>query len=698
MSIIGTLPKEKIAALVCSALLVAPCTHAATLQLLTPVKPNVDTPVVLEWQSDPAGIYTVEYSVGLANDWKVVEEGFPSQGTTTRWTDRGTPAPDRLRFSSADASATHRFYRIKQERLMDTSLPITVTITSPNGGATLANQTEILGTVSAAQGIASVKLYVDGYLVSRVRGPSFSLPVETRLFPNGIHRISVVAEDIGAVESAEEPNSLSSREASYGVGNINVNFDNSISGVRLRYEHFRPELGQMQQVFALWSSPRNWRVDVATQDGTTVFRSFTGSGNRVAIGWNGRDTGGQLLNPQLIGYFFNDLGPGSESLIGGGIEGGAPLSPAMAAVAAGQTSYFIQPPPLPPALEKLLGPLPPKEVKISKAQEEKILAKLAAPTLVQTEGNETGGGIAAAEAGQGFGIFQPYSVLGTFAVAGQGHHPLVGVYPPPPRTFGGSVRMSSQSPLGPWGRLKRVRGIVNESADEFTRLGYSVLYKKLDDEVLPEDLAQDLFSPPNIFNRANIGLYVGHSVAAKDIESGFGWLQSYVPIFNGPNNSMAFVGTTSMSFGSEQLKWMAFFSCNLLRDELYRSDGVYDQMKNSFTVPLNGYLHILQAYATEMSVHPEFAFRWTLALRRSSVISPANHSVIGAWNYACRNTQPTVFTTDPINVARSVTWPECQADFIFGYGPQTEPNRDPFDPSEQEALLEIDHAADSPEP
>jgi hypothetical protein len=116
-------------------------------------------------------------------------------------------------------------------------------------------------------------------------------------------------------------------------------------------------------------------------------------------------------------------------------------------------------------------------------------------------------------------------------------------------------------------------------------------------------------------------------------------------------------------------------------------------MKNSFALPMNGYLHILQAYATEMSIHPDFAFRWTLALRGSSLASAPNHSVIGAWNYACRNTQPPGTPTDPVNVARSVTWPECQADFIYGYGPQTEPNRDPTDPTEQAELLEIDHAA-----
>lgn len=688
--------KRSLSAVCASAL----TTHsfAQAPHFLTPIKPDGDTPIVLEWESNLAGVYTVEYSVGLVNDWKAVEENFPSQGTTTRWTDRGTPKEDDFRFNSADASASHRFYRVRQDRLMDTSLPITVTITSPSGGASLANEVDIQGTAAASQGIASVKLYVDGYLVARVRGPNFALPLETRFFPNGPHRISVIAEDIGAIESTEEPNSLSSREASYGVMNINVTFDNALSGARLRYEHFRPELGQMQQVFALWSSSRNWRIDVATKDGATVYRSFTGSGERMAIEWDGRDGANQLLNPQIIGYFFNDLGPAPEPPPSGGEGAGPPPSPAWAAVAAGQTSYFIQPPPLPPALEKLLGPLPPTEVKISEEQQKQILAKLEGKASTEAGATENGSGVAMAEAGGGFAMFQPYSLLGTFAVAGQGHHPAVGLYPTPPRTFGGDVRMSSRSPFGPWGRLKRVKGIVDESAAEFARMGYSVLYKKLDDDVLPEHLAQDPFDPPNIFNLANVGLYVGHSVAARDAESGFFFLQSYVPIYNGPANTMTFVGSTSMIFGSDQLKWMAFFSCNMLRDGIYRSDGIYDQMKNSFTLPLNGNLHILQAYATEMSVHPEFSFRWTLALRGSSLVTAPNHSVIGAWNYACRNTQPIPSGTDPVNVARSLTWPECLGDFIYGYGPQTEPNRDPSDPTEQEAILEIDHAADSPEP
>jgi hypothetical protein len=148
-------------------------------QFLRAVQISADSPVVIEWQSQPNEVYGVEYSIGLNNDWQQVESEFPSQGTTTRWTDRGNPAADVFRLSSGDAWAARRFYRLKVERLMDTSLPITVSIMSPASGATLTGEVLIEGSASASQGIASVQLLVDGYIVARARGPSFSLPLET---------------------------------------------------------------------------------------------------------------------------------------------------------------------------------------------------------------------------------------------------------------------------------------------------------------------------------------------------------------------------------------------------------------------------------------------------------------------------------------------------------------------------------------
>lgn len=55
-----------------------------------------------------------------------------------------------------------------------------------------------------------MKLVVDGFEVARAQGPAFALQFETRHFANGQHRLSVVAEDAGAIESIEEPNGLAS--------------------------------------------------------------------------------------------------------------------------------------------------------------------------------------------------------------------------------------------------------------------------------------------------------------------------------------------------------------------------------------------------------------------------------------------------------------------------------------------------------
>jgi hypothetical protein len=592
--------------------------------------------VVLEWESNPAGVYTVEYSVGLTNDWHFGVEGLPSQGTTTRWTDRGNLAPDHFSLSSGDTSVAYRFYRVKVERLMDTNLPITVTVSSPSGGATLSGQVQVQGNASASQGLASVKLYVDGYLAMRGPGPNFDLPLETRLFANGAHRISVIAEDIGAIESTEETNNFSGRGASYGVVNVNVTFDNLLSNARLRYEHFRPELGQTQQVFAAWSSPRDWRVDVTSSDGAAVYQSFSGSGKRVVVDWDGRNGAGQFMNPQIVGYSFVDLGAAPEPPPGGG-EGGSPPSPLMAALLAGESSYFVEPPPMPPvkvngkwvSWEEAYGPLPPTKVRISDKQRAMALASLErAATAIQSVQLDVQG---AQAAGQAFAMFQPYWLMGTIAIAGQGHHPYVDLFGryPTPETWFGNVRMSSSRAYGPWGPLKRVKGILDETAQEFSKMGYAVVSKKFNDEVHPDDIAQP-FGPPNMFNLAAIGLYVGHSVAGRDAEVGQWIPHAYIPIYNSAADTMTFVGTYDMWFGSPALKWMAFYSCNMFRSDLYRPDGIYETMKNWFQLPLNGYLHIMQGFATENSVHPDMSFYWPLALRGSPLARPADKTVIGA--------------------------------------------------------------------
>jgi hypothetical protein len=82
---------------------------------------------------------------------------------------------------------------------------------------------------------------------------------------------------------------------------------------------------------------------------------------------------------------------------------------------------------------------------------------------------------------------------------------------------------------------------------------------------------------------------------------------------------------------------------------------------------------------------------WTRALSRKSPNS-AHHTVLGAWRYVCLETQPEDSSSDA-NYSRSIYWPECAGDYIYGWGPQTEPDRDPFDEFAQAELLEDDQRA-----
>jgi len=205
----------------------------------------------------------------------------------------------------------------------------------------------------------------------------------------------------------------------------------------------------------------------------------------------------------------------------------------------------------------------------------------------------------------------------------------------------------------------------------FPSIGYELLVKNSDDACSPADLRKTSSGGSNTLNQVNVGLFVGHSVAGKDMELSIGYLQSYVPIYNKIANTMTFVKSSEMRFGSSNLKWMAFYSCNLFRDSLYRPDGVYDQLKNNLAIPMSSQLHILQGYATEMSVHTDMVYWWTKAFGQKT-LTAGDWTVIGAWNYVCLQTQPAESSSDA-NVARSIYWPACAGDYIYGWGPQTDP-------------------------
>ena len=62
-------------------------------------------------------------------------------------------------------------------------------------------------------------------------------------------------------------------------------------------------------------------------------------------------------------------------------------------------------------------------------------------------------------------------------------------------------------------------------------------------------------------------------------------------------------------------------------------------MKNNNHLAMNTDLHVMQAYATEVPVLPDMGKYWVVALIGGTGVS-ADSTVLGAWKYVCRNTQP----------------------------------------------------------
>lgn len=679
----------------------AQSTNAPRFQ--TPLHKDATTPVVLRWDGDPRAIYKLEWSTTLtSNSWQTAVENFPSQGSNTWFADMGIESERYPRISTADSQAAHRFYRLSVESIMSNIGLVSVSISNVSGGAVLTGITNIVASGAATQGVISATLYLDGKEVETDFGDSYVLPIDTRYFPNGEHRLSVTVQDGGGRESTEIAGSPD-LGPTYGVSNIMVTVTNDLSNVRLRYTGYRPESNQVQEISASWSSPRTWRVDISPATNlAVVYRSFAADNPRILIAWDGKDTNGAFLNPQRLMYQIYDLGVGTNSGFASG--GTANTNPppgfngfSMQAAQFGGGEFTaplgIYPPTMQAAILGLdyqtfsaLKQATPTEFQFSTTSESSASSAMLDSAIDNLGAAAAGGTLAMAFPGL-------YKIVGTIGFLHQGHHPKFGSYSTPTRGPAlGNVRMSSGRQFGPWDKLKSPRVIANDATVLFPPIGYYA-FQKGDDAVTPGDLRKtSVTGGSNILNQFNIGVFIGHSVAGRDAEISLGHLQSYVPIYNSAANSMTFVkAATEMQFGSTNLKWMCFYSCNLLRDE-YRANPIYSQMKNAFHLPMNGRLHILQAYATEMSVHHGMAKVWTKALSGRSPLRQYD-TVIGAWQYVCLETQPKESDNAKANYSRSVYWPECVNDYIYGYGPQTDPSRSPSDPTEQANLLEDDQRA-----
>lgn len=648
-------------------------------------KSGPDNPAVLQWASQTNEIYRIDYTVGLTN-WTTAIDDLASQGTNTLWADLGSESAFEPRPSSTDPEAPYRFYRAVVTGYMSNDLPATITVSNISAGSVLTGLTNVLVGAQSESNLISGRLLLDGNEVAIDSGNGYDFPLETRFYPNGTHVVSVQVEDSGDTGTTggddPVPDPTSEVGASYATKSISVTFSNFLSDAHLKYKGYRPDLGQTQQVYATWASPRDWQVDITPADDTnTIYRTFTGSGTRVAVTWDGLDSNGQDLSPQRIAYVIYDLGQSSASMAAASASSETDKEAMMWWAQRADGSREAVPLAIYPPGFDMSGFV------IFEAPQPKVQIESVVSANVESYGNEPNGPMDSGGSNAPFILYSTYKPLGRFGMLYQGHHPAFGSYPRPPRGAPfGQVTFATSSGF-PWGKLKAPRRIANFLVQAFPTAGYPLGFIYADDQWGGSAIQKSSLGGSNIFNDVNLGLFVGHSAAGKENIVALGHPQTYVPVYNKGSDSFTWVGMNDMRFGSSNLKWVAFYSCNLFRDSAYRSFGCYSQMKNSGHLAITTDLHIMQSYATEVTVHPDMGKFWVPALI-GGTINTSFHTVLGAWKFVCLKTQP-VESAGNANYSRSVYWEECAGDHLYGYGSQTDPDPDHIQPE----LLEDDQRA-----
>jgi hypothetical protein len=567
---------------------------------------NADHTITIQWSAPSTHLYSIEWSADLQT-WATAAKDYPTFGGTGVWTDTGDFFPEGPTSKFGDTGANRRFYRVRQGRELPASLPsVSLSVYSQDTGTGIITF-EATPAAPSGLGVDRVWLVVDG---RKVGEPAFEAPwqitLDTRKLPNGAHTAYAVAEDTrgGNTTTTDDTSDLGTGSGVAASSGVSFTTDNLISQAYSRpFQLLSPAEPQAQRFAAKLSETRSWTLTLTSNGTSSTVRTYSGSGTSVDVSWDGKD--------------------GSGADVPAGVY---------------TATLDIQSAPL---------------------------AMVAA-----AEGGTFGGTSISWTAIKG--------PLGVFGVMYQGHHPAKSYTGSPPlwqapRRLGvlASQRLRFADQVGgysgPWGPLRSAEGVADGFLLSLVDGGYSIGFNYANDQVTPEKLNK---TGTNDFNGVNVGLLIGHSVSATDAEYGAGQLpvpQVYYPVYTASPESVDWISTVEMEFGSQNLRWLGLYTCNFFRASPYKSDPTYDALKSNGYLPMNGNLGALCGFATEVLIVPSFGELWASAMlgRRG----PLNSSVVNAWGYAARITQAKISDSRD-NVARVVCWESTRNDHLYGYGSQ----------------------------
>lgn len=276
---------------------------------------NPDGSVRLNWRSETNRFYTIQYTDQFSTNtaWLPAIENYPNEGTNSLWTDVGDllaiPPRDRPK------DVTKRFYRVLKGDLLTNGVPsVSVSIYSNdtvNGIITF----EVSATASTNRSIDRTSVYIDGVWYGDAFDSPYRITVDTRRLLNGGHTVFGTADDSGSdVEPAETAADGIEPTAKVASTGLSLTTGNFFSGFSVKYLHFRPAQGQIQEIATTLSAVTNWVVNIKSASTSSTVKSFSGTSSNVRALWDGTDSGGAPVADGLYNAEVNFLPPVSITL------------------------------------------------------------------------------------------------------------------------------------------------------------------------------------------------------------------------------------------------------------------------------------------------------------------------------------------------------------------------------------------------
>ncbi|MCX6891856.1 MAG: DUF6345 domain-containing protein [Verrucomicrobia bacterium] len=631
------------------------------------VKEAGEHAIMLGWASNTNEVYEVDYAEALNGNpdgstaWLPLYTEYPSHGTYTFVADAGNYdiTPNILH----PKHSPKRFYRVKLAEANTSPSNPDISVVSPPDGATLSNTITLQVTASSSEILSEVRLYIDG----EQQWPSddgTNFIINTCEWPNGDHIVFATAASQSGLEGIANGGVITYGRAVSSY--VRVAFNNLIASLAFSQPFFEPALGQTQQVTATFAAGVDWTLQIQDASSNTV-RTATGSGVSMLYNWDGTGDGGSsipdgvytyLLSAQTNGQAYNQ---GS----GGGIDTDPPPVPSFG-VQAESTDIFALAPNAACVVPLILYPpgYDTNGFDIFEATWAEATA-LNSPALERNTINlATFAGVSSGYSGAAsqstrapqrkptsgvkgtsgtFGIcYKTYATNGFASL-----HPRTGwPYPLPPRVaIDGQSRTAQTVDY----RIRQYRYLARGFEAEMQKSGWKTAFLKEEDQWSAADIKRPDRGGNSIFNTCNFGMLMTHGSYGNTGTTGTeADGVSYTYLWLGQDDYVRLADMDCGSAGTNGLRWMTIYACNILRP--YN----YDSMNDAGLIPVNEKLHLLIGPSTDSIAIPGIGYEYAHNL------TAKNQTIVDAFNNALETELflNRLFVTNTIKAAVSF-WPAC---------------------------------------